>query len=75
MALTGLRTELISIFHVLHARLAVLEKREAWLPRLCYWLRSGEGKGETGEGTVDGRERESVGKEILETQLIEGCPR
>ena len=42
----------------MHARLAVLEKREAWLPRLCYWLRSGEGKGDTGEGTVDGRERE-----------------
>ena len=63
-------------YHVV-LTLAVLEKREAWLPRLCYWLRRGEGKGETGEGTVDGREREreSVGKEILETQLIEGCPR
>ena len=42
----------------MHARLAVLEKREAWLPRLCYWLRSGEGKGETGQGTVEERERE-----------------
>ena len=75
----------------MHALLAVLEKREASLPRLCYWLRSGEGKGETGQGTVEERERErereggggrererereSVGKEILETQLIEGCPR
>ena len=69
----------------MHAVLAVLEKHEAWLPR----LRSGEGKGETGEGTVEGRERgregerergregerESVGKEFVETRLIEGCPR
>ena len=46
---------------------------KAWLPRLCYWLRSGEGKGETGEGTVEGTK--SVGKEFLETLLIERCPR
>ena len=63
----------------MHALLAVLEKREASLPRLCYWLRSGEGKGETGQGTVEERERErereSVGKEFVETRLIEGCPR
>ena len=45
-------------YHVV-LTLAVLEKREAWLPRLCYWMRRGEGKGETGEGTVDGRERVS----------------
>ena len=63
----------MSIFHVLHARLAVLEKRKAWLPRLCYWLRSREGKGETGEGTVEGSA--SVGKELPETLLIERCPR
>ena len=35
--------------------------------------KSGKGKGETGEGTVEGRK--SVGKEFLETRLIEGCPR
>ena len=42
----------------MHALLAVLEKHEAWLPR----LRSGEGKGETGEGTVEGRERGREGE-------------
>ena len=48
----------------MHARLAVLEKRDAWLPRLSYWLRSGEGKGETGGGQWTGeRERERVSRE------------
>ena len=37
---------------------------------------AGWGKGRQGRGQWTGeRERESVGKEILETQLIEGCPR
>ena len=36
--------------------------------------RGGE-RGDRGGDSGRERERESVGKEILETQLIEGCPR